>query len=54
MPPFVEVGINLRSKGLNLEIMFICNKMSPTTLDVIAICVILHVKKILPFTILLL
>ncbi len=25
MPPFVEMGIDLRFKGLNLEIMFIYN-----------------------------
>jgi hypothetical protein len=31
MPPYVKVGINLRFKGFNLEIMFICNRLSWTT-----------------------
>jgi hypothetical protein len=48
MPPFVDVGINLRFKGLNLKIMRICSKKTPTTLDVIIDHVILCVKKVLP------
>ncbi len=48
MPPFVDVGIDLMFKGLNLKIMFICSKKTPTTLDVITDRVILRVKKVLP------
>jgi hypothetical protein len=48
MPPFVDVGIDLRFKGLNLKIMFICSKKTLTTLDLIIDCVILRVEKVLP------
>jgi hypothetical protein len=49
MAPFVKVGIYLSFKGLNLDIMFICNKQHLTHLKVTFDYVILCLKMIFIF-----